>query len=455
MSREKRGFDVFVPHLSRRAFVSLAAGLFGSEMVRARAEDRSLARNPRATSGDRRAEPNWDERLTVTVGHEKGDIVGKTDKAIQAAVDMVERIGGGTVKIGPGTYHFRNAVWLSSGVRLVGSGAETVLFKCPSTTTKLVEDSDWYDQEITLADASGFQVGDGICLETKNPHNGGRDVFKGILVARSGNRFKLHKPLRQNFWLAGGAKISTLFPLLTSEYTENVVIENLALDGNAKNNVLLDGNYAGCIFLQDCNRYTIRNVEARNYNGDGMSWQICHDVVVENCHSHDNTNLGLHPGSGSQRPVIRNNRLERNSIGIFFCWGVKFGLAENNKAVDNRDFGISIGHNDTDNVVRNNLIQGSGKVGVLFRDESGGKDFFPNRNTIENNRILNSGPSDGVAIDIQGKTRDVAIIKNDIRETRQPMQRTGIRIGKHADSITLATNRIEGFSVAIFDQRKA
>jgi hypothetical protein len=83
-------------------------------------------------------------------------------------------------------------------------------------------------------------------------------------------------------------------------------------------------------------------------NGDGISFQICHDVVVENCNCHDNSNLGLHPGSGSQRPVIRGNRLERNDLGLFWCWGVKFGLAENNKIDANRRYGISIGHNDTD-----------------------------------------------------------------------------------------------------------
>ena len=80
------------------------------------------------------------------------------------------------------------------------------------------------------------------------------------------------------------------------------------------------------------------------------------------------------------------------------------------------------------------MIQGSGKVGVLFRDESDGKDFWPNRNTIENNRIVDSGPADGVAIDIQGKTRDVTIVKNEIREMRRPMNRTGIRIGKQRGS---------------------
>ena len=92
---------VTLPHLSRRAFVRTAAGLLGADLFRAslRAQESSLIRNPRATSGDHRAEPNWEERLTVTVGQEQGDIVGKTDKAIQAAVDMVARLGGGTVKL--------------------------------------------------------------------------------------------------------------------------------------------------------------------------------------------------------------------------------------------------------------------------------------------------------------------------------------------------------------------
>jgi hypothetical protein len=41
-----------------------------------------------------------------------------------------------------------------------------------------------------------------------------------------------------------------------------------------------------------------------------MATTICHDVIVENCTSAGHTGLGLHPGSGSQRTVMRNNRLE-------------------------------------------------------------------------------------------------------------------------------------------------
>ena len=59
-----------------------------------------------------------------------------------------------------------------------------------------------------------------------------------------------------------------------------------------------------------------------------------------------------------------------NNIGLFWCWGVKYGLAEGNQMDGNRSYGISIGHCDTDNVMRKNRIMKSGKVGILFRDEA-------------------------------------------------------------------------------------
>ena len=209
-------------------------------------------------------------------------------------------------------------------------------------------------------------------------------------------------PICQNFWLEGKTTVSTLFPILTGEEIAGVAIENLVLDGNREKNEHLDGNYAGCVFLQDCQRISMRGIEARNYNGDGLSWQICHDVIVENCHSHHHAGLGLHPGSGSQRPIMRKNRLEANQIGIFFCWGVKFGLADENTVVGNK-CGISIGHRDTDNVITGNTIRESGDVGVLFRPERG-KAFAPHRNRLVRNTIENNGPDASAAVDVQGET---------------------------------------------------
>jgi hypothetical protein len=407
---------------------------------------------PRATSGDI-IEPDWERKLTVVVGTREGDLIGDDHRVLQAAVDYMAGLGGGTVKILPGTYRLRNAVYLRSHVRLLGAGEDSVLIKEPSVTTELAEDSDWYDQEMTLADARGFQLGDGVCLRTKNPHNGGTEVLKRTLIARSGNRFKIDRPLRENFWLEGKSTVSTLFPILSGEEISDVVVENLALDGNKEHNDNLNGNYAGCIFCQDCSRITVRDVVARNYNGDGISWQVCHDVTVDGCHSHDNTGLGLHPGSGSQRPVMRHNQLRGNSIGLFFCWGVKYGLAEGNVIEDNSRYGISIGHRDTDNLVTHNTIRRSGEVGILFRPERG-RAFAPHRNRVADNCIEDSGAEDGIGIDVQGETEAVSIVENQIRESRGPARRIGIQLGQATRGILLEGNQIEGFWKQVSDLAK-
>jgi hypothetical protein len=410
------------------------------------------AKNPRATLGDAVVKPAWERHLTITVGPANADIAGTSEKPIQAAVDYVARLGGGTVNLLPGTYRLRNAVYLASKVRLVGSGPDTVLLKEPSVTTKLAQDSDWFDQEITLADATGFEIGDGVCLRAKNPGTSATEIVKRTLVARSGTRFKLDQGLRKNFWRLGDAKVSTLFPILSGENINDIAIENLVLDGNRAKNDNLDGNYAGCIFLQECNRVIIRGVTARNYNGDGMSWQICHDVLVENCVSEGHAGLGLHPGSGSQRTVMRNNRIIGNNIGIFFCWGVRHGVAEKNHIERNRT-GVSIGHHDTDNLVTGNQIIGSEKVGVLFRPERG-KDFAGHRNRIENNRLVDNGPDNGSAVDIQGGTESVVLSNNEIVETRGAAQRSAIRLGPETHDIRLEGNRIKGFAKDV-DEKSA
>jgi hypothetical protein len=442
-----------MPNCHRRSFLFAAAVGISGTAHRVFADERPPVTNRRATDGDERFEPNWEERLTVKVGTKSGDLIGNSEKVIQAAVDYVARLGGGTVQLLPGTFKLRNAVHLPSKIRLAGSGDDTVITRGPSESIDLSADSDWYDQEITLEKPGDFQVGDGITLMAKDANNGSQTVIKRTLVARSGNRFKLNKGLRKNLWLSGKPNCSSLFPLLTSEYTSDVLIENLTLDGNKSNCTNLNGNYGGCVFLQDCNRYTLKKVTARNYDGDGISFQICHDVVVENCHCHDNTNLGVHPGSGSQRPIIRSNKLERNDLGLFWCWGVKFGLAEKNFIDRNHSYGMSIGHCDTDNVMRQNEIRNSGKVGILFRDDSRGVDFWANRNLIENNRIINSGGDDGVGIDIAGKTKDTRIINNQIVEERGPANRTGIRIGADVGNLLLAENHVKGFLTAIADNR--
>src|SRR6202795_4223767 len=79
-----------------------------------------------------------------------------------------------------------------------------------------------------------------------------------------------------------------------------------------------------------------------------------------------------------------------------------------------RKYGISIGHHDTDNIVRDNEIRSSGEVGILFRKERTAA-FQGNRNRIEKNQILGLTRESGVGIDVQGQTQAIALLGKDIR----------------------------------------
>src|SRR5262245_36707407 len=438
----------------RRQFLrtvgSLVAGASGVHL--APADDRPRNTTPRAISGDP-VEPDWDRRVTITVGPASADLNGGTDRVLQAAVDYVARLGGGTVRVLPGTYRLRNSIFLPSKVRLIGSGADSVLFKEPSVKTKLIVDGDHWDQEITLADAKGFQVGDGVRLVSKDPYGKGTNLIQRTLVAASGNRFKLDRRLEERFHLEGEPQIATNFALLQCTGVADVVIENLTVDGNKAHNEMIDkGQFDdGSVRMDESNRITVREVTVRNFYCDGIFWGISHDVLVENCHLHDGARLALHSGSGSQRSIVRGNRMQHSAEGIYFCWGAQHGLYEKN-VIEDCNYGMTFGHSDSDNLIRDNDIRRSGEAGIHFR--GGSKAFAPHRNRFERNRIVDSGAEKGVAIDINGQTESVTVSRNELRETRGARARIGILIGAETRDISCVDNQIEGFAVAISDLRK-
>jgi hypothetical protein len=433
-----------------RAVSGLAAGALGVALVRA--DDLPENVNPRAIFGDP-VEPDWQERLTITVGPTQADLVGVTDRAIQAAVDYVARRGGGTVRVLPGTYRLRNSIFLQSKVRLLGNGPDSLLFKEPSVTTRLVVDGDHWDQEITLADPKGFQVGDGVRLVSKDPYGKGTNIVQRTLIARSGSRFKLDRRLEERFHLSGDPHVATNFALIQCTSVADATIENVALDGNKANNEMLDkGAFDdGTIRLDECNRVTVRGVAVRNSYCDGIVWGISHDVLVESCRLDDGARLAIHSGSGSQRSIVRGNRVRHCAEGVYFCWGAQHGLYEKN-LIEGCTYGMTLGHRDSDNLIRDNDIRRSGEAGIRFR--GGNKAFAPHRNHFERNRIVDSGGEKGVAVDINGEAESVALIRNELRETRKPASRIGIRIGAETRNVRLEDNLIEGFATPLLDLRK-
>ena len=383
--------------------------------------------------------------ISITVGVENAAIVGSDNYALQAAVDYVSGLGGGTVHIGAGVYEMEDSLHLRSNVTVIGAGQDTVLHKGSGHISQLVTDGDYGEEQITVADGSGFKVGMGVTVG--DDRSGGFHTTVGTIIARvDEHTFIINSPLQADCMVRNHALTKNTFPILSAYYAENIHIEGVTVDGNRAHNPHLNGCRGAGIFFYRINDSQIHNCTVHDYNGDGFSFQQSNNISIENSVSHHNTGLGFHPGSGSQRPTIRNNAAyENRDDGLFLCWRVCHGIFEGNELRANGRYGISIGHKDSDNLLRGNTVIGNVNHGIYFRDEpeyTGG-----HRNRLEKNKVYNNGTNgEGSGIYIDGETNDTVIVDNEIGnqwEVGDSTQRFGVVIGAKAKRVKLEGNRIE------------
>jgi hypothetical protein len=403
---------------------------------------------PEAMHGTMTARPR------LTVGVRDADITGADNRALQAAVDYVARLGGGTVEILEGEFLMRDSLHLRPHVTVRGQGAKTLLRKAKAASSPLELDGDYGEEQITLKNPEGFQVGDGVAVWDKGANGFHTTVAR--VTGRNANTFALSLPLNADCMVQNGAQAATVFPVISGYHVEGARVENLAIDGNKEANVPLNGCRGGGIFLYRCPGAVLSQCIVRRYPGDGISFQQCNDVQVLDCVSEENAGLGLHPGSGSQRPLVRHCTARANGEdGLFLCWRVKNGLFEDNLLEGNSRFGISIGHKDTDNLLQGNKVLGNHQDGIFFRNETEG--MAGHRNRVENNLIENNGlgrPAAGIRV--RGETRDLVLKGNTIRDTRpagQLKQTTGIALEEKVGPVQMEGNSIDA-ATAVQDQRK-
>ncbi|MBL7154464.1 MAG: right-handed parallel beta-helix repeat-containing protein [Phycisphaerae bacterium] len=389
----------------------------------------------------------------ITVGRQDADLIGSDNRALQAAVDYIAGLGGGVVEIAAGRYTMCDSLHLRANVTIRGTKGKTILHKAEGAVSPLALDGDFGEQQITLENPTGFEVGYGVAVW--DDRAGGFHTTVARITGRNGNTFSIDKPLMADCMVNNKAKAATVFPVLSGYNIKGAKIENLTIDGNKDSNIHLNGCRGAGIFLYRAFGTVISNCMVRNYNGDGISFQQSNDVAVVNCISEDNASLGIHPGSGSQRPVVRKCISRRNGTdGLFLCWRVRHGLFEDNQLAYNGRFGISIGHKDSDNLLRRNVVRMNALNGVFFRNESLG--MAAHRNRLEENLIENNG-TDGEAagIRIRGRTNDLVFKNNIIRDTRPKESQTqtvGILIEEQVGRIDLDENKIEA-KTAIDDRR--
>ena len=377
---------------------------------------------------------------TITVAQSgTADVVGSDSASLQKAANLLRP--GDTLVIGPGAYRMDASLAIPSNVVVRGTAGKTILLKSRGFESALTEDGDFGESYLSVADSQNFPPGTGVEI-LDDTLKEGWDVSISKVVAVRGHILEIDPPTVRDYDLdQKHARIRNTYPILCAMNAENVAFEDLTVDGNKAQNSYLDGCRGGAIYLYNVRNVTVKNCVARNYNGDGISFQISENVHVLNSESFGQTGYGVHPGTGSANSVVEHCHLHNNGdIGLFLCWRVRHGQFRDNIIEDNGHYGISIGHKDTDNEFTNNTIARNGVAGVYFREETPVNSG--NRNTFRGNRILDNGNAKaGYGFYIAARVNDTVITGNRIS------QRVAVYKAKGAGSVRLENNTIEGDTV--------
>jgi hypothetical protein len=382
---------------------------------------------------------------TVTVAQSgKADVVGNDNVALQKAASLLKP--GDTLVIGPGTYLVENSLFLPSNVTVRGAPGQTILRKGPGVASVLEEDGDYGETFLVVKEPQKFQPGMGLSI-LDDKQNSGWDISVASVVSVEGRTLRISPmTLRDYDHEQAHARVQNTFPILCVEEGANVVLEGLTVDGNKEENVYIDGCRGGAIYLYRATNVVIRNCVARNYNGDGISFQITDHVKVLDSESYGHTGFGVHPGTGSPHATVDHCRIHNNGqVGLFLCWRVRHGNFSNNVIEDNGQYGISIGHKDTDNVFTNNTLARNGFSGVYFRQES--LDNSGHRNTFRGNTVVDNGSAKGgYGFYVEPHAGDIVIEENRIAETRAAngTQKLGVYKVDGAGTVHLRDNTTSG-----------
>jgi hypothetical protein len=383
-------------------------------------------------------------RVVTVAQSGPADVVGHDDVALQKGADLVRP--GDTLSIGPGTFEMNNSLFVPSGVTVRGAAGQTILRKSRGVESALAEDGDYGESALLVMEPEKLRPGMGITV-LDDTLKSGWDVSVSTVKGVDGRMLRIDPITLRDYnaeQLHG--KVRNTFPILAVMNAANVLLEDVVVDGNKAENAYIDGCRGGAIYMYNVRDVTVRRCTARDFNGDGISFQITDGVKVEDCESYGHTGYGVHPGTGSAHPVVQHCRLHDNGdIGLFLCWRVRHGTFANNTIEHNGHYGISIGHKDTDNEFTANTIARNGVSGVYFRDES--LLNSGHRNTFRRNKVLdNGGEKTGYGFRIEPKAGDIVIEDNQIADTRATgrTQRYGIYKVAGAGAVVSRNNVMSG-----------
>src|SRR5262249_30459381 len=153
------------------------------------------------------------ERPVIRVGQRDAALVGTDHRALQAAVDYVAALGGGTVEIGEAENPMGDSPHLPTNVPIRGRKGKPTRRKPGAAVSSLALDADFGEQQVTVENPSGFAVGAGVAIW--DDHAGGFHITVARITGRDGNTFSIDTPLISDCMVAAHAKAATVYPVVS------------------------------------------------------------------------------------------------------------------------------------------------------------------------------------------------------------------------------------------------
>jgi hypothetical protein len=277
---------------------------------------------------------------------------------------------------------------------------------------------------------------------TDNDNRGCWNVSTAYITDIADDIIYIDKGLIRDYRSDRNGLISNASSVIEVIEADNCSVSNLVADGNREENFFADGcNSAGILILRSTH-ITIDGVHVKDFNGEGISWQITEHVTVKNSEISGSGNTGLHPGTGSPFTVIENNDVHHNDRdGLFICWRVYESQVRGNKFHHNGRFGLCTGHKDTDVWFEGNHIFENKSDGVNLRGER--ESNAPHRNTFIRNTIENNGTDGGAyGFSINSPAKDLKLVENAFLNSMQT-QKAAIYVYQEGSEPELVDNQFD------------
>jgi nitrous oxidase accessory protein NosD len=323
----------------------------------------------------------------------------------------------------------------------VGSGDDTVLKRDKGVQTNFVVDADFGELKLTVENTDGFEVGMKVQV-SDDPNNGCWNVSTAYITDIEKDVIYIDKGLIRDYRSDLNGLVSNASSVIEVIEAENSSISNLVIDGKRSENFFADGCNSAGILIYKSRWITIDGIRVKDFNGEGISWQITEHITVKNSEITGSGNTGLHPGTGSPFSIIENNDVHHNDRdGLFICWRVYESKVTGNLFHHNGRYGLCTGHKDTDVLFENNHLYENSSDGVHLRGEREAN--APHRNSFVRNTIENNGTDGGgYGFSINSPALDLKLIENNFLNSMKT-QKAAIYVHEAGSEPQMENNRFD------------